>query len=580
MFKKTSFVLTAIATIVSGAVNAGTISPEVSSLIQSANASDKISVIVTMKAKADLTNINENNKSKRREKMLNALKNNAIASQKALTAWLESDNDIAGWKLLWMINAVATELPAGKIHQLAAREDVDTITLDAKIELQAETAGTPTTAEWNLLAINANSLWDQGFTGQGVVVASMDTGVDNLHPDLDLKWRGGDNSWFDPYGEHTVPYDANGHGTQTTGLMVGGDTSGSTIGVAPNAQWIAVKIFNDTDAASYSAIHQGFQWLMDPDNDSATDDAPDIVSNAWNLQASLNSCDSEFQNDINILRQADIAVLYSAGNAGPDSDTSFSPANNDGTIATGAVDETLTVGYFSSRGPSACSGGIYPHVAAPGMNVKTTDLTSGGVILESYAYKSGTSFAVPHLAGAMALLKSSDTTLSVSDMETAIQQSSVDAGVAGDDNDYGWGLLDVAAAHASLTSTGGGGETQPVDNDGDSYMSDVDCNDNDASIYPGATEIKNDGIDQSCNGYDLTIDITEAEYSIKRDKLSVTATSALGKDANLELDGYGPMKWSKRKLNWSISIRSIGGNPGSVAVVGLEGMEISLTTEK
>ena len=578
MFNKTSFVLTAIATIVSGVVNAGTISPEVSSLIQSANASDKISVIVTMKAKADLTGINDKNRSKRREKILRALQNNANTSQKALTAWLQSDKDVAGWKLLWMINAVATELPAGKIHQLAAREDVDTVKLDAKIKIQAETAGTPTTAEWNLQAINANSLWDQGFTGQGVVVASMDTGVDNLHPDLALKWRGGNNSWYDPYGEHTVPHDTNGHGTQTTGLMVGGDSSGSTIGVAPDAQWIAVKIFNDADSASYSAIHEGFQWLMDPDNDAATDDAPDIVSNAWNLQASLNSCDSEFQEDINLLRQSDIAVLFSAGNNGPSASTSLSPANNDGSIAIGAVDETLTVGYFSSRGPSACSGGLYPQVAAPGMNVKTTDRTSGGVIPDSYAYKSGTSFAVPHLAGAMALLKSSDNSLSVTEMETAIHQSSVDAGSAGDDNDYGWGLLDVAAAHASLSPGGGG--TQPVDNDGDSYMSDVDCNDNDASVYPGATEIKSDGVDQSCNGYDLTIDIVEAQYNIKRDKLSVTATSALGKNANLELDGYGAMKWSNKNAEWSITVRNIGGNPGSVVVVGVEGMEISLTTEK
>ena len=577
MFNKKSFVLTTVGMVVSGIVSAATISPEVSSLIKSSKASDKISVIVTLKAKADLGSIQDQNKSKRRTKILNALKNNANASQKALNAWLKT-NDVAGWKLLWMINAVATDLPAGKIHKLADREDIDSITLDAKVKVQAEATGTPTTSEWNLQAINANAMWDLGLTGQGIVVASMDTGVDSLHPDLAIKWRGGNNSWFDPHGVYTAPHDSNGHGTQTTGLIVGGDTSGSTIGVAPDAKWIAVKVFDDSDNTTLSAIHQGFQWLLDPDNNPSTDDAPDIVSNAWNLQSSLNSCDSEFQQDINILKQSDIAVLFSAGNAGPNTSTSLSPANNDGAIATAAIDETLTVGFFSSRGPSACSGGIYPQVAAPGMNVKTTDLTFGGVIPNSYAFKSGTSYAVPHLAGAMALLKSSDDTLTVTEIETAIQQSTVDAGAAGDDNDYGWGLLDVAAAYASLTTDGGG--TQLIDNDGDGFMSDLDCNDNDASINPGAVEIKDDGIDQNCNGYDLTIKIVKAQYSAKRDSLAVTATSALGKAAKLELDSYGPMKWSNKNSSWSITVRNIDGNPVFIAVVGVEGMEVSLTTEK
>lgn len=75
----------------------------------------------------------------------------------------------------------------------------------------------------------------------------MDTGVDiNWHQDLAGKWRGGSNSWFDPYGQHpTTPTDLNGHGTQTMGVMVGGEHAGTAFGVAPGVQWIAAKIFKD-----------------------------------------------------------------------------------------------------------------------------------------------------------------------------------------------------------------------------------------------------------------------------------------------------------------------------------------------
>ena len=77
--------------------------------------------------------------------------------------------------------------------------------------------------------IRAPEVWalGPGYTGAGVVVGSFDTGVDGAHPDLAPRYRGNHAiSWFDPYGEHTTPYDNNGHGTHTTGTVVGGDLSG------------------------------------------------------------------------------------------------------------------------------------------------------------------------------------------------------------------------------------------------------------------------------------------------------------------------------------------------------------------
>lgn len=408
-----------------------------------------------MSEKANIKSLRkEKNRKIRRKKLNKKLREHASRSQKSLRKWMK-DKKISGRKKnLWIINGLAVKLTPARIRKLAKRADVAEIRLDAVVSAPVSASGSvPAVAEWNISAIKADKLWSKGVTGQGVVIASMDTGVDILHQDIATRWRGGTNSWFDPNNEHLTPYDANGHGTQTMGIMVGGDAGGTSIGVAPDAQWIAVKIFDDYDFSSLSKIHQGFQWLLDPDGNPDTDDAPDIVNNSWNLYNTLNTCNTEFQADIDLLRGADIAVLFSAGNQGDFSETSVSPANNNGSFATGAVDEFLEITYFSSRGSSACGGGLYPQVSAPGFFIYTSDITFDGFFPDSYMYVDGTSFAAPHVAGAMALLKSSNPSLTVAELEAAIQQTALDGGISGADNNYGWGIVDVDSAYTQLNTT-------------------------------------------------------------------------------------------------------------------------------
>lgn len=556
-------------------VSAGTVAPALKNVQMASLPGEQVDVIIEFVAKFHYKEI-KGTKAELRHAMLLGLREQSRLSRLALMQIITSDHLKSRYDL-WLINSLAATVPVELVDDIANANIVNSVRLDARIEFNTVSSGTPSTPEWNLAMVGANAMWEKGVLGDGVVIGSMDTGVDYLHQDLSYNWRGGNNSWFDPYGEHpAAPYDAFGHGTQTTSLMVGGDVTGVTIGVAPGAKWIAAKIFNDVGSASLSAIHASYQWMLDPDNDPATDDAADVVNNSWNMETSVNQCDHEFQPDIDALRAAGISVVYSAGNSGPYSYSSMSPANNTGSLAAGAVDQDMVIGDFSSRGPSACDGGIYPQLSAPGVSVLTADLTFG-FLDKNTTYMTGTSYASAHVAGALALLQSAFPQTTVQDRELALIQTATDpVGLPGADNDYGYGVINLSAAYDQLAASSPPAQPPPLDADGDGYPVGQDCNDNDSSIHPGAAEVKHDGIDQDCNGYDLTIDVN-ASYNNRRDKLSVTATSDLGKVAALQLDGFGAMNWNNKKKTWSISVNGVGGDPVSVTVSGIEGSETAST---
>ncbi len=419
------------------------IDPEVQASLAALRAGQMIDVIVTLHEQEDLTKFHIPDKFTRLNVVIKKLQSRAVLSQLAVRAMLtvrKLQGSVGRVTPLWIVSAISITATRDVILELAARPDVARISPDI-IEI-VPTSGVPAgLPELNLTVINAPAVWDLGYLGQGVVIAGLDTGVDISHPDLTAKWRGGTNSWYDPYGQHPfTPADLSGHGTSTMGVIVGGDASGYSIGVAPQAQWIAAKIFNDSGSATATAIHQAYQWVLDPDGNPDTADAPDVVNSSWTKASP--GCYLDFQRDLQALRAGGILPVFAAGNFGPAGSTSASPANNPEAFAVGATDNTDQIAYFSSIGPSNCSQtqGLFPEVVAPGVDIVTTDRFG------LYTIAGGTSLSAPHVAGSLALLLSANPTLTAAQQEQALINSAVDLGDAGPDNVYGYGRIDDLAA--------------------------------------------------------------------------------------------------------------------------------------
>lgn len=352
---------------------------------------------------------------------------------------------------LWIINGFTITARADTIKKLSQLPVVYSITPNRTFQLSKPGYASGAMPSWNMYQINAHILWSFGFQGSNTTVAIMDSGADVMNPHLSASFRGGSNSWFDATGIYSSPHDSDGHGTQVLGIILGAHEIDMPMGGAPCATWIAARIFDQQGQADANNAHRAFQWLLDPDGNPDTDDAPDVVNCSWGLASGVNECIIEFQDDVSLLRQAGIAVVFSAGNenVNPQYPSSISPANYPESLSVGAVDSVSSVFSSSSRGPSACNGSIYPTLTAPGAFIQTCDLSYGG-LFDEHVYVSGTSFAAPHVTAAFALLMQAFDDADHCEIEQALIASAVDLGDAGADSTYGNGLIDIYAAYRHL----------------------------------------------------------------------------------------------------------------------------------
>jgi hypothetical protein len=364
-------------------------------------------VLVVMRAQTDLTGLAAiPDRAERLRQTYRRLVDTAEASQHPLRAELRRLH--LGFRPYYLVNAIEVNAgPAARVW-LARRSDVDRVLLNPTLRpLPAEPgsdlhpAGPPPTGpQWNIKQLKADQVWDTGDRGAGIVIGSSDSGVDGTHPALSAGFRGGDDSWYDPWNNTRSPTDHFGHGTHTVGTAVGR----FGIGVAPDAQWIGC-VNLDRNLGSPGRYLDCLQFMLapfkrggDPWRDGRPERAPDILTNSWGCPP-LEGCDRQvLRPAVAALTAAGIFFVAAAGNSGPGCRTLVDlPAPVPEAFTVGAVDEQGRLASFSSRGPAA-GPSPKPDVVAPGVAVRSA-LPGGG-----YGELDGTSMATPHVAGVVALM--------------------------------------------------------------------------------------------------------------------------------------------------------------------------------
>jgi subtilisin family serine protease len=400
-----------------------------------------------------------------------ALKDTAERTQRELRRYLDS------WAVDYRPFYIANKILVRDgtrvlLENVAMRSDVAHISANHEFQLEEPPVdphlqGQILGVESNISFVNADDVWAIGITGQGIVLANNDSGFQWDHPALIDHYRGWNGAsadhnynWWDTTGTFTTAaQDDHGHGTHTTGILVGDDGDSNQIGMAPGAKTIHCKNVFSNGIGNDATFTECLEWDLAPwdlnGQNASPDLAPDAVNNSWGYQGGGVSI---FQDEIAALHAAGILVEVSAGNGGFWCGSLYSPGDYPEVLTTGSVNHSVaypgSVGWGSSRGPSVFDpAGYFPDIMAPGESVRSS-LPGGG-----YGYKGGTSMAGPHATGLVGLVWSACPYLRGQVEETIqiIQETATPLSgytffncggdfVTGPNNEWGHGTIDAHAA--------------------------------------------------------------------------------------------------------------------------------------
>jgi serine protease AprX len=320
------------------------------------------------------------------------------------------------------INGLAIRLPARQARALRRSKKVLNVTLDTRVRITGVDAGRLATNYPK--TVGADKLWAAGITGKGIGVAVIDSGINGDMPDF----KNADGSSritanVIAASGATRPGDGVGHGTHVAGIIAGNSlhrdvadpAHGAYVGIAPEANLIAVKVADDAGGSTMVDVIAALQFVVDHKDELNIR----VVNLSVSSDTPASYLDDPLDAAVEFAWHSGIVVVAAAGNRGDAADAvRYPPANDPYVISVGATDEGGTpdrsdniTAAFSSRGVTQ-DGAAKPEVLAPGAHI-VAPLAMGSafqtlcpqcVVDGAYLRIGGTSMAAPVVAGAAALL--------------------------------------------------------------------------------------------------------------------------------------------------------------------------------
>ena len=323
----------------------------------------------------------------------------------------------------WLIDSIAGTVELNRIHELIDLPGVVFVELDGILGIQMEDV---------VPAHGVDLVWqDTGYTGEGVTMAIIDTGIDGNHTALDD--LDDDNTTNDPKivafydainnpgatnGTEIFPYDDNGHGTHCAGITAGtGAPDYRHIGVAPRANLVGVKVLDGGGSGSFAAVMAGMEWTVEKRHEFNIR-AASMSLGALTGAIEWTSSEEESVNRMaNEMMRAGVTLFIAAGNSGGTA-TIGTPGSAEDVITVGSLDKNTAIAVYSSQGPTE-EGRVKPNVAFVGSSVNAPDANTG----DGYVALSGTSMATPGAAGVAVLMYQANPDLSPFDIRNIMQET-------------------------------------------------------------------------------------------------------------------------------------------------------------